>query len=63
MPYLEKDYVISRPITSNGLQSELYAAMRAEDAGKSYLNNFCQIVRERGLCRFAGLERAEYAAG
>ena len=55
MPYLEKDYVISRPITSNGLQSELYAAMRAEDAGKSYLDNFCQIVRERGFADLPGL--------
>ena len=55
MPYLEKDYVISRPITSRGLQSELYAAMRAEDAGKSYLDNFCQIVRERGFADLPGL--------
>lgn len=40
MPYLEKGYVVRRQITSNGLQSELYAAIRAEDADKSYLDNF-----------------------
>ncbi len=55
MPYLEKDYVISRPITDQGLQSELYAAMRSEDTDKTYLDNFCQIVRERGFADLPGL--------
>ena len=55
MPYLEKDYVISRPITGQGLQSELYAAMRSEDSDKTYLDNFCQIVRERGFADLPGL--------
>ncbi|MDO1510016.1 MULTISPECIES: LysR family transcriptional regulator [unclassified Neisseria] len=59
MPYLEKGYVISRPITENGLQSELYAAMRAEDIGKTYLENFCQIVRERGFADLPGLSVLE----
>ncbi|VEJ20416.1 LysR family transcriptional regulator [Neisseria animaloris] len=59
MPYLEKDYVISRPITENGLQSELYAAMRAEDMGKTYLENFCQIVRDRGFSDLPGLSVLE----
>lgn len=59
MPYLEKDYVISRPITKNGLQSELYAAMRAEDMGKTYLENFCQIVRDRGFADLPGLSVLE----
>lgn len=55
MPYLEKHYVISRPITKAGLQSELYAAMRAEDTNKTYLDNFCQIVRDEGFANLAGL--------
>lgn len=59
MPYLEKGYVISRQITANGLQSELYAAMRAEDAGKTYLENFCQIVRERSFADLPGLSVLE----
>lgn len=59
MPYLEKGYVISRPITSDGLQSELYAAIRAEDEGKTYLENFCQIVRERGFADLPGLSVLE----
>ncbi|EGV36669.1 LysR family transcriptional regulator [Neisseria weaveri] len=55
MPYLEKDYVIAKPITSDGLYSELYAAMREEDKDKSYLGNFCKIVRERGFADLPGL--------
>ncbi|ASK27387.1 LysR family transcriptional regulator [Neisseria chenwenguii] len=59
MPYLEKDYVISRPITSDGLRSELYAAMRSEDQNKSYLDNFCQIVRDRSFADLKGLSVLE----
>lgn len=61
MPYLEKGYVVRRQITSNGLQSELYAAIRAEDTDKSYLDNFCQIVRERGFADLPGLSELEMA--
>ena len=61
MPYLEKGYVVRRQITSNGLQSELYAAIRAEDADKSYLDNCCQIVRERGFADLPGLSELEMA--
>ncbi len=59
MPYLEKGYVISRPITEEGLQSKLYAAMREEDSGKTYLDNFCQIVRDEGFASLPGLSVLE----
>ena len=59
MPYLEKGYVIHRPITAHGLQSELYAAMRTEDGSKTYLDNFCQIVRDRGFADLPGLSILE----
>ena len=59
MPYLEKGYVASRPITSDGLRSELYAAMRTEDTDKSYLDNFCQIVRDRSFADLQGLSVLE----
>ena len=37
-------------------KSTPYAAqVCAEDAGKSYLDNFCQIVRERGFADLPGL--------
>lgn len=59
MPYLEKGYVVQRQITADGLQSKLYAAIRTEDADKSYLDNFCQIVRERGFADLPGLSELE----
>nr|WP_101077581.1 LysR family transcriptional regulator [Neisseria meningitidis] len=59
MPYLEKGYVVHRQITDDGLQSKLYAAIRTEDTDKSYLNNFCQIIRERGFADLPGLSKLE----
>ena len=59
MPYLEKGYVVHRQITDDGLQSKLYAAIRTEDMDKSYLNNFCQIIRERGFTDLPGLSELE----
>lgn len=55
MPYLEKGYVVARQIGDVPLQSELYAAMRETDSNKSYLDNFCQIVRERSFADLPGL--------
>ncbi|MCF7521864.1 LysR family transcriptional regulator [Neisseria sp. ZJ106] len=63
MPYLEKGYVISRQITETGLHSELYAATRSEDSGKSYLDNFCQIVRDRSFADLPGLTVLEWKEG
>ncbi len=59
MPYLEKGYITSCKITSDGLRSELYAAMRTEDANKSYVDNFCQIVRDRSFADLSGLSVLE----
>lgn len=59
MPYLEKGYAVHRQITDDGLQSKLYAAIRTEDTDKSYLNNFCQIIRERGFADLPGLSELE----
>ena len=59
MPYLEKGYVVHRQITDDGLQSKLYAAIRTEDTDKSYLNNFCHIIRERGFTDLPGLSELE----
>ena len=59
MPYLEKGYVVSCKITENGLQSELYAAMRSEDGDTGYLADFCQIVRDQGFATLPGLSILE----
>ncbi len=59
MPYLEKGYVVHRKITSDGLQSKLYAAIRTEDANKGYLDNFCQITHDRCFADLPGLSELE----
>lgn len=55
MPYVEKQYVVERQITDTPLQSELYAAMREEDASRAYLNDFCEIVRHESFANLPGL--------
>lgn len=55
MPYVEKQYVVARTLTNTPLQSELYAALRAEDAERAYLTDFCNIVRNEGFATLPGL--------
>lgn len=55
MPYVEKNYIVERKITDKPLTSELYAAMREEDAERAYLNDFCRIIREEGFANLPGL--------
>ncbi|MBR6877074.1 MAG: LysR family transcriptional regulator, partial [Neisseriaceae bacterium] len=55
MPYVEKNYVVERKITDNSLTSELYAAIREEDAERAYLNDFCTIIREESFANLPGL--------
>ncbi|KUM02425.1 LysR family transcriptional regulator [Chromobacterium sp. F49] len=51
-PYLERGYVVARQVGEAGLQSELYAALRGDDAGQAYMQDFLQTVRD---CSFASL--------
>lgn len=55
MPYLEKGYICAKPITDTPLTSELYAAVRTEDADRAYLGEFCNIVRREGFDNLPGL--------
>ncbi len=55
MPYLEKGYVNAHKITDQGLHSQLYAAIREDDANKAYLENFCQMVRDLSFANLPGL--------
>ena len=59
MPYLEKGYVVHRKITSDGLQSKRYAAIRTEDANEGYLDNCCQITHDRCFADLPGLSELE----
>ena len=55
MPYVEKNYVVHRPIGDKPLQSELYAAMRASDAQCAYINDFCTIIRQESFANLPAL--------
>ena len=46
LPYLEKGYVVARKITEEGLYSNLYAAIRKEDANLAYIEDFHQTDRK-----------------
>ncbi|WP_199055459.1 LysR family transcriptional regulator [Aquitalea sp. ASV15] len=54
-PYLERGYVVARQIGEQGLSSELYAALRSEDAGLAYMQDFLATVRERSFATLPGL--------
>lgn len=62
MPYLEKGYIVARKITTDGLSSELYAALRVEDSEKSYLGSFCTTIRDQGFATLSGLSVLEIDA-
>ncbi|QRN41271.1 MAG: LysR family transcriptional regulator [Neisseriaceae bacterium] len=57
LPYLEKDYVISKPIGQQGLSSELYLAIRQNDTTKKYLSEFSKIIKERSFKELPGLSQ------
>lgn len=59
MPYLEKGLILARPLGDTPLRSELYAAIRSDDADKRHLDSFCRIVRERGFADLPGLSVLE----
>lgn len=44
--YLDKGYVTARPVTQQGLRSELYAAIPAAHAQLAYMQDFLLLMRE-----------------
>lgn len=43
--YLDRGYVLAKPITAQGLKSELYAAMHADRQQAAYLADFVETMR------------------
>ncbi|MDF0604129.1 LysR family transcriptional regulator [Neisseriaceae bacterium TC5R-5] len=54
-PYLERGYVVARQIGMEGLHSELYAALRSDDAERGYMQDFLHTVREQSFASLPGL--------
>lgn len=53
--YLERAYVLAKPITAQGLSSELYVSVTAERAQASFVQEFVQIMREESVRKLPGL--------
>ncbi len=53
--YLERDYVLAKPIGAKGLWSELYAASTATMASSAYLLDFLDTVRGTSFRNLRGL--------
>lgn len=55
-PYLEKNYVASRPIRKPGLHANLYAATTTEKASAVYMTEFLDTMRRISFSTLKGIE-------
>ena len=55
-PYLDRDYVASRPIRKSGLFANLYAATTREAAANSYMIEFLSIMKRVSFNTLTGVE-------
>lgn len=53
--YIERGYVVSRPIGPKGLRCELYAATSAAGAEAAYIREFIALTRAQSLTELAGV--------
>lgn len=56
--YLEKDYIAVRPLTSKGLWSTLYAAIREDQSDAEFMRDFLNTARETSFKNLAGIRTA-----
>lgn len=54
--YLERGYVVARPITKRGLWSGLYTAARADDAQRAFHKDFVATLQEQAFMTLPGIE-------
>jgi LysR family transcriptional regulator for metE and metH len=53
--YIERGYVVSRPIGASGLSCELYAATTHAGAEAAYIREFISLTREQSLTQLTGV--------
>jgi LysR family transcriptional regulator for metE and metH len=53
--YIERGYVVSRPIGPEGLRCELYAATSRSTADAAYIREFVALTRTLSLTQLAGV--------
>jgi LysR family transcriptional regulator for metE and metH len=57
--YIERGYVVSKPIGPAGLRCELYAATTRAGAGASYIKEFIELTRSQSLTELRGVSALE----
>lgn len=60
-PYLDKGYVVDRPIRKHGLQANLYAATSRSLAETAYMKEFIQIMKQISFNSLKRISPAEEA--
>ena len=58
-PFLDRDYVASKPIRKNGLFANLYAAMTEEQSKSAYMIDFLDTMRRISFSTLKRIEAAE----
>jgi LysR family transcriptional regulator for metE and metH len=53
--YIERNYVVSRPIGARGLHCELYAATSRGAAHATYISQFIELTRKQSLTELRGV--------
>jgi LysR family transcriptional regulator for metE and metH len=58
-PFLDRKYVLGKPVGKRGLQSRLYAATTSGAARLAYMQEFLRIMREVSFDTLQGIEQIE----
>lgn len=56
--YLQKDYVIAKPISERGQWCTLYAAIREEQKNAEFMTDFLETAKEVSFANLAGIKSA-----
>jgi LysR family transcriptional regulator for metE and metH len=58
-PFLDRSYVVSKPVTKSGLRSRLYAATTTQTARLAYMEEFLRIMRTVSFSTLQGITALE----
>ncbi|WP_275546075.1 LysR family transcriptional regulator [Pseudomonas sp. Marseille-Q0931] len=54
--YLQRQYVTAKPITRDGLISEIWAATTVEQGSKPYISEFISLIKETSMATLSDIE-------
>jgi LysR family transcriptional regulator for metE and metH len=56
-PFLDRNYVVRRPVGKKGLHSRLYAATTTAASGLAYMQEFIRIMRDVSFATLKGIKQ------